>query len=1095
MKKLLLAKNNTMRRPEFRVSTAIFRLGDEVRVEKNAMCKEATSHLLRMKENYQKLVQSSSEVEYVPFKEEGNTLVFPYVEGRGLLEDIDVQRDSLDEIVLKLKDILFEVNEKEHYKREKFARSERFVEVFGEPNGLQDEPCSYPVNIDSILSNYLKSESKLIGIDYEWVVDFPVPIGFIDFRRLHYFYYENREKLKGKCEENDFLLQFGFSVADIEKYQKMEYNFQQYVHGDNIKYFYLPRFEKQRIDRSFVENLREQIGLKDNHINNITAQIELKDNHIHNLTEIIEAKETHINNLTGIIATNDNAIDELRNTVEILKGELQSRNLELVQRDDTIKKLEEIARERLDVIEEQRGYIEKLRRMLRNPFYALYVLIKKVWNKIRILFRKEETENKEIEEVEVDYYEKYKSLLHPEVEAYEEWITQIEEEYTCDEVFSYNPKISILVPVYNVLDKHLVPCIDSVLNQTYANWELCLADDNSTWENVRATLEKYRDNEKVKIVYRTENGHISRCTNSALEVATGEYVAFLDCDDVLAPNALYEMVKCLNDNPELDFIYSDEDKIDDDGNNRHMPHFKPDWSPDTFMSHMYTSHFSIYRRTIASEIGGLRAGYEGSQDYDFTLRFTEKTDRIAHIPKILYHWRERLESTAINPGAKPYILEAAKKSKEDALERRGLKAKLELVDTMYQFRVNYVSQKNPLVSIVIPSKDNYEVLKKCLSSLTEITRYKNYEIIVVDNGSSEENRAKYDSLITSIGGAYYYNPMDFNFSKMCNYGASASNGEMLLFLNDDIEIVEEEWLERMVGHAELDHVGAVGAKLLYPDGDTIQHVGVVSYADGPAHSFCGMSNKNVYYFGRNYLEYNWGAVTAACLLIEKKKFDCIQGFDETLAVTYNDVDLCYRLVEAGYYNVVRADAVLYHHESLSRGNDIEDPKKMERLVVERNKLYEKHPAFNRKDPFYNVNLAQNKIDFQNDYSKERMKHQKVENYSCENQIEQNLICKIDTLKDYDEVYIEGWAFISGRSDNNDLSTSIVLIGQEQSYIVSTERVYRKDVSDAFGTERNIEFVGYKTLFEKKGILPGEYVVGVQLGNWWKESEQKVIIGS
>ena len=229
---------------------------------------------------------------------------------------------------------------------------------------------------------------------------------------------------------------------------------------------------------------------------------------------------------------------------------------------------------------------------------------------------------------------------------YETWITMLEANENYDEKFEYNPKISILVPVYNVLDRHLIPCIESVLNQVYTNWELCLADDCSSWDSVRETLAKYEGNEKIKIVYRTENGHISRCTNSALEIATGEFVAFMDCDDVLRPNALYEVVKKLNENPNLDFIYSDEDKIDDDGFNRHMPHFKPDWSPDTLMSHMYTCHFGVYRRSIANEIGGLRADYEGAQDYDFTLRFTEKTNKIAHIDKILYHWRERKESTA-----------------------------------------------------------------------------------------------------------------------------------------------------------------------------------------------------------------------------------------------------------------------------------------------------------------------------------------------------------------------------------------------------------------------------------------------------------------
>ena len=549
--------------------------------------------------------------------------------------------------------------------------------------------------------------------------------------------------------------------------------------------------------------------------------------------------------------------------------------------------------------------------------------------------------------------------------SYEEWITEIESKENYEDVFSYNPKISILVPVYNVLDKHLVPCIESVLNQVYDNWELCLADDCSTWDSVKTTLKKYEKHEKVKVVYRTENGHISRCTNSALDMATGEFVAFLDCDDLLRPNALYEVVKLLNENPELDFIYSDEDKVDDDGKNRHMPHFKPDWSPDTLMSHMYTCHFSVYRKSIVDEIGGLRAGYEGAQDYDFALRYTEKTDKIAHISKILYHWRERVESTAVTPEAKPYILDAARKSKEDALQRRGLKADLELVDIMYQWRVNYLSQDNPLISIIIPSKDNYEVLQNCFDSLHEITRYQNYEIILVDNGSNDNNKEKYQQLANKYNVKYIYQKMEFNFSKMCNIGAQNSNGEYLLFLNDDIEIIQEDWLDRMIGHAELSHIGAVGARLLYPDRKTIQHLGVINIQNGPIHPFAGYDDEPIYYFGRNRIDYNYLAVTAACLLINKRKFDIIGGFDENLKVAYNDVDLCFSLVEAGYYNVVRNDVVLIHHESVSRGDDRKVQEKFERLMDEQSRLYEKHPRFNKVDPFYNVNLTQNRADFSN----------------------------------------------------------------------------------------------------------------------------------
>lgn len=543
-------------------------------------------------------------------------------------------------------------------------------------------------------------------------------------------------------------------------------------------------------------------------------------------------------------------------------------------------------------------------------------------------------------------------------------LTEEELERQRKEVFTYQPRISVLVPVYNVLDKHLVPCIESVLNQTYGNWELCMADDCSTWDNVRETLSQYEDHPQVRIVYRSENGHISRSTNSALEAATGEYIAFLDCDDLLTPDALYEVAKLLNEHPDLDFIYSDEDKTDDDGVRFYMPYFKSDWAPDTLMAHMYTCHLGVYRRSVAVDLGGLRTGVEGSQDYDFTLRFTEKTDRIAHIPKVLYHWRVREESTAGSQMAKPYILEAAKKAKEDALARRGLSGEVELIEGIYQYRVNYLPAVWPKVSVIIPSRDNYEVLDRCLSSFHEMTDYPDFEIILVDNGSTDENRGRYQQLSDQYHMTYLYQKEMFNFSHMCNLGSEAATGEYLLFLNDDIEIIEQNWLKRMVGQASLSHTGAVGAKLLYPDRRTIQHVGVINILNGPCHALAGKSDEIQYYFGKNRLDYNQMAVTAACLLVKKTKFEEVSGFDEELAVAYNDVELCFHLLTKGYYHVIRNDAVLIHHESVSRGNDLEDSEKFDRLMREQEKLYERYPQFVRgKDPFYSPNLSQHRVDF------------------------------------------------------------------------------------------------------------------------------------
>ncbi|WP_164130559.1 glycosyltransferase family 2 protein [Sharpea azabuensis] len=660
-------------------------------------------------------------------------------------------------------------------------------------------------------------------------------------------------------------------------------------------------------------------------------------------------------------------------------------------------------------------------------------------------------------------------------ECYEQWITNYESKLTHDETFEYNPKISIVVPVYNVLDKHLIPCIESVINQTYTNWELCLADDNSSWENVRKTLEKYESNPKIKVVYRKENGHISRSTNSAIEVATGEFIGFMDCDDILSPYCLYEIVKKLNENKEIDFLYTDEDKVDDDGNHRHGPHFKPDWSPDLLMSHMYTGHFGVYRTSIVNKIGGLRVGYEGSQDYDFTLRFVEQTssNRIAHIPQVLYYWVERKESTAGNAEAKPYVYDAAKRAKEDAVKRRGLNAIVEEIPLIHQYRVNYISKDNPLVSIIIPSKDNFDILKQCIDSIINKTYYKNYEIIVVDNGSDSNNRDIYQAYLNSLNAHYIYDKKPFNFSYMCNTGASHANGEYLLFLNDDVEVIDGEWLERMVGHGELDYVGAVGAKLLYPNSKTIQHDGIINIKSGPTHVFIGMSDEGIYYFAQNKVDYDAIAVTAACLLVSRDKFNEVQGFREEFDIAYNDVDLCMKLVEKGYYNVVKNDVILYHHESISRGSDLVDEKKLKRLEKERKRLFQYHPQFLNNDPFYSKYFTQESINYSYNFYLD-IDHFNTVNESL-SQLDKidSVQCSIDGIDINDTLNISGWAFKKGEF-LNDLQLSILLVNNTKTYELSTDKVYRPDVASAFVKERNIYFCGFKTKIMTNQLKYGNY---------------------
>ena len=677
------------------------------------------------------------------------------------------------------------------------------------------------------------------------------------------------------------------------------------------------------------------------------------------------------------------------------------------------------------------------------------------------------------------------AYLVDDKKRYQSWMKKNETDLNIknEEEIPYKPLISVVVPVYNVSTKMLKECIMSVVNQTYNNWELCLADDASTMPEVRRCLKSFENNPKIKIKYRDKNGHISRSTNSAIEMATGEYVAFMDCDDVLAVNALYEVVKLLNKDKTLDFIYSDEDKLSEDGKHRHQPHFKPDWSPDTMMSLMYTCHLGVYRKKIGDEIGWLRTGFEGAQDYDFTLRFTEKTKSIGHIPKILYHWRERKESTAINPEAKGYIVEAAKKAKTEALERRGYSAELEWVSNIYQFRVNYKAVGNPKVSIVIPSKDNFEVYKRCIDTLTGKTLYKNYEIITVDNGSSDTNRQKYEKYIKEKGQKYIYMPMEFNFSKMCNIGVENSDGELILLLNDDMEIISGEWMERMVGHAMLPYIGAVGAKLLYPNSTLIQHTGVFSFDSGPSHALCRYDDNTIFNFCRNKIEYNYSAVTAACLMVTRRKYLEAGGLDESFAVAYNDVKFCFDLLDKGYYNVVRADAVLYHHESLSRGSDVLDKAKYERLVKERRRLYTAYPDLQGKDPFYNPNLTMRRGDCtveedieETDWLCEE-EHENIDLSMFSNIIDKSVKFSIDDMVVTNRhIIIGGWCVVENSKHNNRDKTMLYLVGKEKVYCYDTEKLYRENMNELTGVEGKINLSNFRVYINSFTIPNGEYKI-------------------
>lgn len=509
--------------------------------------------------------------------------------------------------------------------------------------------------------------------------------------------------------------------------------------------------------------------------------------------------------------------------------------------------------------------------------------------------------------------------------------------------FPYRPKISIIMPVYNTDPRFLREAIESVRGQLYDNWELCIGDDGSTRPETLQVLEEYRRlDQRIKVTRLERNQGISAASNAALALATGEFVGFLDHDDELKPDALYHVVKLLNERPDLDMIYSDEDTRLPDGR-LGAAFFKPDWSPDLILSVNYVCHFAVYRRTLVDEVGGLRSEYDFSQDYDLVLRVTERTARIAHIPLPLYTWR-RVEGTASGDDqGKSRAMEAAKRALADAMRRRGIEA--EVVDGPFPttYRVRYRVKGEPLVSIIIPTRGTSFALS-CLRSIRERTAYRNYEIRVIHHHLGEEATWRHDQLVAPEHFIHDY-CQPFNFSRMCNLGAVQSRGEYLLFLNDDTEVIEPEWLEAMLEQAQRPQVAVVGARLLYPDGRP-QHEGIVmSIAGG---SCANVDTRGYYWLGQ--LIRNVSAVTGACMMMRRQVFEELEGFDESLAVVYNDVDICLRARERGYLNVYTPYALLYHYEGGTRGKSLP----WDEVLYFRRRWGE--PGQYR-DPYYNPNLS------------------------------------------------------------------------------------------------------------------------------------------
>ena len=669
-------------------------------------------------------------------------------------------------------------------------------------------------------------------------------------------------------------------------------------------------------------------------------------------------REAEIKELSRVITERDNAIALRDNAIA-------SRDEVIGARDEALKQLQQESSMRQDRINELEYAINK---MVNSSSWRMTKPIRKLTNSVRKRGRK-------LRKLVVGESSQSPIQVDHQGDDYQQWIANFD---LLDEKkrlkmqseimgMTHPPKISILMPVYNPQTAFLDEAITSVRNQLYPHWELCIADDGSSPE-IRALIKKYaRRDKKIRYVFRAENGHISEASNSALELVSGDYTALLDHDDLLTQDALYWVAREIINHPEAALIYSDEDKLNEQGN-RCDPYFKCDFNYHLLLSHNMICHLGVYKTSLLREIGGFRKGFEGAQDYDIALRTIEKLDKeqIRHIPKVLYHWRIHKESTALSGDIKPYAHVAALKAINEHLERMKVLASAEPSTEVPGFnRVRYnLPAEPPAVEIIILTRDKPELIKTCIESIRERTTYPDYSITIVDNGSREKETLElFRAWEKEPRIAIVKDDTPFNFSKLNNRAVERSSKKFVCLMNNDIEVISPDWLDEMVAHALQPGVGAVGARLWYPN-ETLQHGGVILGVGGLAgHAAKHLKRGEFGYFGRPCLQQEFSAVTAACLLVQREHYRSVEGFDEThLTVAFNDVDFCLKLREKGLRNLWTPYAELYHHESASRGNE-DTPEKQARAENESAYMLTRWAKELQHDPAYSPNLTLEREDF------------------------------------------------------------------------------------------------------------------------------------
>ena len=836
---------------------------------------------------------------------------------------------------------------------------------------------------DLTFQNCLVEDDKLYIYDQEWFED-DIPIEFILYRAIVYC-----QELRKIVDEEIVFSHFGLTPY-LEVFKNLDEKLQSEIVDKDIWDLHVHSTKDIGKAKDIIDTYKLQTNLTGNHIKNITdsfesevAVLQSKIDNLNNknqdlyernqdLHEKNEKLKENVTDLSEGILAYKNGIDELTDLIK-------TKDVQLVNYANEIRTMASSFSWRIT---------KPIRIMCRlfNPWNGLSFIdrIYPPGSQRRAEYDKNQTEkryNKKVEnyyklsnEETAEYwkgidhrlYLKYEKTMEKKKEKkltdYEEWI--LENTPTDQELylqtktkFKKRPKISIVIPLYNTDTKFFMELLYTIHCQTYKNWELCLADGSEKeLEKIKAMI---ANDKRIKYKFLGKNEGISGNTNSALEMATGEFVSLLDHDDILSIDALFEIVKVINENPDVDFIYSDEDKFNLLDEPYYMPHFKPDYAPDTLRANNYICHYSVFRKTLLDKIGGFNSKYDGAQDFDLILRATENAKKIVHIPKILYHWRVHKDSTSFEAEAKPYAMEAGRRAVQDHLERVGLKGTVKNGPHPGTYETIYDVIGNPKVSIIIPNKDGIDMLKVCLESIFEKTTYKNYEIVIVENNSEDKETFEYYKEIEKNPKVrvIYYKEKGFNYSKIINFGVKNSEGEFIVQLNNDTELITPNWLEKMVGFCQRKDVGACGIKLYYPD-DTIQHAGiVVGCLMVAAHMFRGLPKGNIGYFGREDLIQNMNAVTAACIMTRKEIYEKVGYMNEKFAVAFNDIDFCLKIRQAGYLIVFDPFVEFVHYESKTRGND-NDPDKIERFQGEINLFLETwKEKLEAGDEYYNPNLS------------------------------------------------------------------------------------------------------------------------------------------